>query len=171
MFFFSVYSLYFLTVLKISNFSLCSSNHFLNSLNIFMIITLNSLLDRFLISTSLSSSSGSLSYVFIWNTFLCHLGLPNLLFLFLCISTLEKWPHAGDSLCIPAAQTPLVFTLLEIFQVCCTCGLHGAFCCSRLSVSGLVGMTGPQSNWLPSPTYAEAAGHCLWDWVSRLLAA
>ena len=47
----------------------------------------------------------------------------------------------------------------------------GAFCCSRLSVSGLVGMTGPQSSWLPSPTYAEAAGHCLWDWVSRLLAA
>ena len=38
MFFFSVCSLYFLTVLKMSNFSLGSSNHFLNSLNIFMII-------------------------------------------------------------------------------------------------------------------------------------
>ena len=49
--------LYIFSLLKTSNFSLCSFILLLSSLNIFMIITLNSLLGRLPVSTSLSSSS------------------------------------------------------------------------------------------------------------------
>lgn len=45
------------SLLKVSNFSLCSSILLPCSLNIFMIITLNSLSDKLLISTSLTSFS------------------------------------------------------------------------------------------------------------------
>lgn len=77
-------SLNSLSVLVImSDFSRGASNHSLNSLSVLVTITLDSLLGGFLTSPSLSSSSGSLSYIFIWNTFLCHLVLPSLLFLFL----------------------------------------------------------------------------------------
>ena len=55
---------------------------------------------------------------------------------------------------------------------CSLCGLHGSFCCSRLTiVSGLVGMACPQSGWLPGPACAEAAGHWLVGLSQRLGAA
>ena len=55
------------------------------------------LLGRLPIPTSLHSSSGALYCSFFWNMLLCHLILPQFLFLFLFIwyigfvSTLEKW--------------------------------------------------------------------------------
>ena len=57
-------SLYFINSLL--TFPLCSSILLPSSLNIFMIITLNFLLGRLLVSTSFSSS-GILSYSFTWN--------------------------------------------------------------------------------------------------------
>ena len=72
------FSLYFLTLFKISKFSFYSSK-LLSSVTIFMIMALNSLLVRLLISTSLRSEV--LSCSFIWDIFLCCLIL---LFLFLC---------------------------------------------------------------------------------------
>ena len=60
---------YVFSLLKYScNFSLCASFLLLSSWTIFTIITLNSLLYRFPVSTSLSWSSGVLSYSFIWET-------------------------------------------------------------------------------------------------------
>ena len=71
------------SLLEMSDFSLCSS--YLKLLIIFTIITYNSSSSRFLICTSLSSSSWVLSHFFIWNISLCCLILPNSLFLFLYI--------------------------------------------------------------------------------------
>ena len=66
------------------NFSLWLSILLPNLLRIFMIITLNSLLGKLLISTS-HSSFGVLSHSLIWNIFLCFFILPNFLCLFICI--------------------------------------------------------------------------------------
>ena len=76
---------YIFCLLKNFSFSLCSSNLFPSSLNIFVIITfMNSLLDRLHISTSLSSFSVVLSFFFVLKKCFCCLILPNFLFLFLC---------------------------------------------------------------------------------------
>lgn len=75
--FFSYLSLSLL-ILSLYSLILLSS-----SLSIFIIITLNSFLDRLPVFSAVSS--GILSYSFIWHIFLYCLVLPNLLFLFLCI--------------------------------------------------------------------------------------
>ena len=72
--------LYFLTLLEASTFSLSLSSFCPSSLRTFVIIALDSLLGRSLISTLLSSF-GVLSYSFIWNIFLCHFILPDSVFI------------------------------------------------------------------------------------------
>ena len=91
---------YVFSLLKYScNFSLCASFLLLSSWTIFTIITLNSLLYRFPVSTSLSWSSGVLSYSFIWEITHCLFILVNFLWcsflsgsyeivVFTCLSTL-----------------------------------------------------------------------------------
>ena len=79
-----VFVVLFLLLLVLSSFVLFVCD-LMSSLNIFAISTLNSLLGRLPISTLLNSSFGVLSYLFIWNMFLCCLILPHLLLLFLCI--------------------------------------------------------------------------------------
>ena len=51
------------------------------SVSIFMIITLNSLFGKFLITISCCSFSDVLSCSFVWNVFLCLFILPNSLFI------------------------------------------------------------------------------------------
>ena len=59
-------SIWFLCIFFLLKSSLCSSILLSSSLNSFMIITLNSLLGRLIISCSFSSS-GILSHSFLWN--------------------------------------------------------------------------------------------------------
>ena len=73
-----------LYIFSLLSFSQCSFILLPSSFSIFMIIALNSLSGRLLISILLSSVSGGLSYSFIWSTFSCHLTLPNTLCLFVC---------------------------------------------------------------------------------------
>lgn len=80
--FFSSAWFFFIFYNYLLNISLCLTIHDLSSLSIFMIVILNSLFSRLLISISLSSSG---IFPFVWNIFLCHFMSPNLLFLFVCV--------------------------------------------------------------------------------------
>ena len=145
-------SLYFLTLLKTSNFSLCESVPLPSSLIIFMIITLNSWVD----CLSPLHFMLLLGIYLLWNMFLCCLIFPNLLFLFLhylvgwlYFPTLEKWPALGDIPCVPAAHSPLVTQAVcsrdSLYEGCLGPSVVGSY------VGGLAGLVGPQSGWLPGP--------------------
>ena len=75
--------------------------HSLNLVSIFMIITLNSLSGRLLISSSFSPFSEVLSCSFVSLYFMCYFGWS-------CFLILENWPYGGGSLCGPAAHSPLI---------------------------------------------------------------
>ena len=104
----------FQLLLKTTNFLLHVSMLCPSSFIIFMIITLNSFLVRWLISTSLSSSS----VVFFFHHLEHGLLLPCFsypvasmtiyLVDFMYFLTLEKWPFVGDIQCIPATHCPLI---------------------------------------------------------------
>ena len=92
-----------------SNFSLCSSNLLLISLDIFTIITLNSLLGRLPSCPLVSCCSGVLSCSFSLNTFFCYLIFIAMYVVgWLHFLTVEKWPSVGDILCVPATHSLLV---------------------------------------------------------------
>ena len=92
-----------------SNFSLCSSNLLLISLDIFTIITLDSLLGRLPSCPLVSCCSGVLSCSFSLNTFLCYLIFIAMFVVgWLHFLTVEKWPSVGDILCVPATYSLLV---------------------------------------------------------------
>ena len=94
-YFFSIFS----NSVKLLTVFVYSSPEFVEHL---MIIILNSLWVRLLISTLVCSSSGVLSFFFVWNVFLCLFILPNSLFIsmylvgHLAFMILEKWPSVGD---------------------------------------------------------------------------
>ena len=92
-----------------SNFSLCSSNLLLISLDIFTIITLDSLLGRLPSCPLVSCCSGVLSCSFSLNTFLCYLIFIAMFVVgWLNFLTVEKWPSVGDILCVPTTYSLLV---------------------------------------------------------------
>ena len=137
------------------NFSLCLSSLLSSSLNI-LIITLNSLLGRLFISTSLSFSV-VLYCSFIWNIFLCCLIFLNLLFLFLCIWKViyisQLWRSGffvGHVLGIPAAHSPLVNR--AIYSSVPLYGLSVLVASPALwrGYQSLVGRAGSQSGWFQS---------------------
>ena len=102
-FFISVYFfIFFASLLKASDFSLCPSSLLLSSLNILTIITSSSLLGWLLSPTPLSSST-VFSCSKMKNIFLCHFIWPDFLVLFLCVwwwwwfscwvMSDSLWPH------------------------------------------------------------------------------
>ena len=101
------------SLLQTSNFSLCSSNLLLSSLNIFMIITLTTLLVRLLISASFSSSKFYLVTLFAkyFSVFSFCLICYFYFYVFVRLvmfPALEKWPCVGHILCVPAVHSLVV---------------------------------------------------------------
>ena len=154
-------SLYFLVFVKF----LCSFILFLNSLIIFTIINLNSLLCWLLISTWLYSS-GILSCSFVLNQFFCHLILPKFLCLFLCVMEvwlhlliLEKWTYVGYVLLHSEAY------FLLVTKVVCSKGTIyvGPYVLVEPSTVGRqMGVAGPWPSWLSGLPHA---GLPAWWWA------
>ena len=130
-------------------------------MSIFIIMTLNSLLDRLLISTSFNSFSEVLSYSFIWNILFCLLILPNSLCVFLCI---PMSPNLGDvALCRRCPMRPITCSPLATrsrsSRGIALCRLHAPFCCGRLTAMGtLIGGSGPRPGWLCGQVVHDCSG-------------
>ena len=129
-----------------------------------MIITLNSLLGKLLISTSLSSSSGVLS-CFLSVTYssvtsfcpICcfyfHVFGRCVMFPYLEEMTFCRRPSMSPSSVLPSGHQSC---MLQGYPLC---GLYESFCCGRLTtVSGLVYMASPWSHWLLGPAFLGGCG-------------
>ena len=142
-----------------------------------MIIILNSLLGKLLISTSPSSFPRVLSYSFMWNIFLFFI-LPNSLCLYLSIGlvcsiscswkvALYRRRHVGPSSTLPFGHQSY------ILWGCPHVGCMGPSVVTvPTTVGALVGKAGYQPVWLPGPVLH---GDCLppggQGWVPAWLAA
>ena len=141
-----------------------------------MIIILNSLLGKLLISTSPSSFPRVLSYSFMWNIFLFFI-LPNSLCLYLSIGlvcsiscswkvALYRRRHVGPSSTLPFGHQSY------ILWGCPHVGCMGPSVVTvPTTVGALVGKAGSQPGWLPGPALCGGWGQVLCWLVLRCQSA